>query len=188
MSSVFAFERCPFGLRVPCFGPHGKAVFSVPHPWAISVLCCGRCPQVALGAWGGLLDASEMAVLEHLMDMDLRIEASRSYGDYKKRYKRVYKAKAKKIGNKPAPSKGKVVVAVAEAPAAAEEEEEVAPPPKRTRRCDAGKSRHNLSKLRLYADACCITMRQIMINGKWHELNPVLFIFVNCYCLLWCWF
>ena len=120
------------------------------------------------------------------MDMDLRIEASRSYGDYKKRCKRVYKEKrSKKSDNKPGKSNSKVVVAVAEAPAA-EEEEEVAPPPKRTRRCDAGKSRHNLSKLRLCTDTCCITMRQIMINGKWHELNPVLFIFVNnyCYCLL----
>ena len=66
--------------------------------------------QVLKRGYVKILDASEMAVLEHLMDMDLRIEASRSYGDYKKRYKRVCKAKAKKVGNKPVPSKGKVVV------------------------------------------------------------------------------
>ena len=64
-----------------------------------------------------------VTICAHYMELDLRIEAARSYNDFKKRYKRVYGV------TPPARSKAtKVAVAAeeAEAPAA---EEEMPPPP-----------------------------------------------------------
>ena len=124
-----------------------------------------------------ILDASEIEACIHYMELDLRIEAARSYADFKKRYKRVYGAA------RPARSKAtKVVVASEEAEAPAAEE---VPPPsskKRKERCDVGQSRHNISKMRLHKESC-ITTRQLMINGKWHDLIEVNAIDIDYYCL-----
>ena len=69
-----------------------------------------------------ILDASEINICEHNMELDLRIAAAQSYGDFKKRYKRVYGVTAPA---RPRATKAPVVNVEAEAPAA---EEEVPPP------------------------------------------------------------
>ena len=84
----------------------------------------------------------------------------------------------------PARSKAtKVAVAAEEAEAPAAEEE--MPPPssrKRKERCDVGQVRHNISKMRFHKDAC-IGLRQLMINGKWHDLVEVSAASFNYYCV-----
>ena len=116
-----------------------------------------------------ILDASEINICEHNMEMDLRIAAAQSYADFKKRYKRVYTAAAAVA--RPRGTKAVTVNAEAEAPAA---EEEVAPPSrKRKQRSDADQPRHNVSKLRVHTSSSCIKTRQIRINGKWHDLVEV---------------
>ena len=116
-----------------------------------------------------ILDASEINICEHNMEMDLRIAAAQSYADFKKRYKRVYTAAAAVA--RPRGTKAVTVNVEAEAPAA---EEEVAPPSrKRKQRSDAEQPRHNVSKLRVHTSSSGIKTRQIRINGKWHDLVEV---------------
>ena len=62
------------------------------------------------------------------------------------------------------------------------------PPPsssrKRKERCDVGQARHHISKMRFHKDAC-IGLRQLMINGKWHDLVEVIISVAsfNYYCM-----
>ena len=57
----------------------------MPSDWYDSVLKRG---------YVKILDASEINICEHNMELDLRIAAAQSYEDFKKRYKRVYNAVA----------------------------------------------------------------------------------------------
>ena len=80
----------------------------------------------------------------------------------------------------PRATKTTVVDVEAEAPAAME-----MPPPssrKRKERSDVGQVRHHISKMRFHKDAC-IGLRQLMINGKWHDLVEVSAASFNYYCV-----
>ena len=127
-----------------------------------------------------ILDAHEINICEHNMELDLRIEAARSYADFKKRYKRVYSTAAAAAA-RPRATKSTAINVEAEAPAA---EEEVPPPSrKRKQRSDAEQPRYNVSKLRVHTTPSCIKTRQIRINGKWHDLVEVSAAIFNYYCL-----
>ena len=138
-----------------------KISTTMPADWYDSVLKKG---------YVKILDAAEINICEHNMELDLRIAAAQSYENFKKRYKRKYGTAA---AARPKATKATAVNVEVDAEAPAAEEEVPPPSRKRKQRSDAEQPRYNVSKLRVHTTSSCIKTRQIRINGKWHDLVEV---------------